>query len=234
MPSSMQARFPRQDWQRVWTDPEMRALPLMAAWMDRYPEESFEWTPLTWLMELQDDFDVTVPTPVFNRLCAARALLQGNEFFTCLPDFIRICNVLTTGVHMDNALDLANSHEITWGVTEAMLIVHPESEEQFEFHPEISAYIRTMLTEEGFVVAPPILVSFLDEPLPQASFDEFSEDVFMAQGMASAAQKRTEDLTYWLAEEFQEMVQQLLSLPMDREKLASMEAYLRKSGGMPE
>lgn len=226
----------RKAWQQLWTDPEMLALPLLTAWLavnepqsEDEDDNPMNWSPLACLLDLQDDFDVTVHPAVFNRLMASRSLLLGNQFFASLPDFIRICNILTSGVHSTKSLDLADSHEIVWGITEAMMIAAPDEEDNIEFDAEIVEYIREMLISEGFTNTPGVLLPILGEGLPAVSFDEYSDDVAMSQGLAQNAASRTNDLTEWLTERYFLCQQQLLQLPLTKSHRSGLEKWLAKS-----
>lgn len=239
MPSYSSVVPSQAAWKTLWTDPEMLALPLLTAWMDyNEPEENDEdedsnpmnWSPLACLLDIQDDFDVTVHPSAFNRLMAARSLLKGNDFFASLPDFIRICNILTTGVHNARTLDLADSYEIVWGILEAMLIVAPEEEDGVAFDEEILAYIRDTLISQGFTNMPSILAPLLPEGIPAVAFDEFSEDVSMAQGMAQNAADRTNELTAWMTDRYFLMHQQMEKLPLRPEKMEAVKKWLAERG----
>ena len=98
--------------------------------VDTYGTECTKWTPQTIKAEIEDDFHLKLPQPNLERLLAAIQLLTTDDFYIALPDFITLCNVLSGGTFDPRHWDPADAVEIAWGVTEALLISPPESDER--------------------------------------------------------------------------------------------------------
>ena len=107
-------------------NPDLAATGLLIIVMDRLGSDVLQWDPETISLELSQELGVELPPANFNKLMAAIELVTSDVFYTSLPDFIRLCNVLYNGTLSALAFDPADAAEIAWGITEALLIWPPE------------------------------------------------------------------------------------------------------------
>src|SRR5687768_5208130 len=79
----------------ILTNQETFATPLVVAMLDEYGTEFLTWSPRTIRMETEADFGIDWPQLNFDRLMAGVALLTTDAFYSSLPDFIDLCNILS-------------------------------------------------------------------------------------------------------------------------------------------
>lgn len=149
----------------AWQNPEMLATPLLVLWLDAYvvgedkagQAEVLAWDPETVRLEIEDDFKVSVPQPVLDKLFAAREIVTTDRFFTSLPDFVAFCNVLSGATFDPTEFDPADAAECAWGITEALLLDPPDDATREVFAPDIVAYVGHAVAEEGILDPPDVL-----------------------------------------------------------------------------
>ena len=68
---------------------------LITIFVETYGTEGFQWSPETIQMELEEDFNVTMPRANLDRLMTGINLLLSDDFYKSLPDFVNYCNILS-------------------------------------------------------------------------------------------------------------------------------------------
>lgn len=116
----------KEAFKQVWLSEQSYATTLLLCYMDAYGSEGLDWDPMTIRHEIEEDYGVKLPNKSFNKLMAAINIATTDQFYTSLPDFIDLCNVLSGDVLDPRWFDPADPGECAWGMTEAMFISPPE------------------------------------------------------------------------------------------------------------
>ena len=188
---------------------------LLVMLVDVYGTEVTEWSQATILMELEEDFDVTMPPTSVDRVMAGIALLTTDAFYKSLPDFITLCNVLSGDAYDPRNWDPADSGEIAWGVTEALIFTPPDDGDDEPFIDDIRHYIAAVLDAEGIINPPDILRIALRPDNPADKIQgEFSDDPGMFAAIYQFEDAKTEDLNKYLHERLIRLLIQLQGVPV--------------------
>jgi len=203
---------------RVWLNEESMGTTLLTLFLDRYGPEGMTWDPMTIHEEVQDDFNVRLPQPVFDRLMAAIAVVTTDAFYRSLPDFIHLCNILGGDDYDPTVFDPADAAECAWGITESLLLSPPEDDDEDPFSDEIVAYIGEVIAEEGMIKPPDILRIGLKDGgralIDRVNYD-YSDDPVMFQAIWDMEKSRTDDINNMIKARLGRLVQQLEGLPLD-------------------
>jgi hypothetical protein len=207
------ALFERQRIQTAWVDPESFATTLLLLFVDTYSTAGFQWHHETLKMEIEDDFNVTLPPANFDRLMVAIHLLQTDDFYQSAADFVTWCNILG-GDRTGQSWDYADSSEVAWGVTEAMLIEPPEDKEPFS--DEVRAYIGAVLDREGIIQPPDVLQLGLRnvDDLVSTVQGDFSDDPTMFAAIYDVEDGKTQAINTHVRRQLQLLNTQLEALPI--------------------
>lgn len=194
--------------QELLLDPGTFATTLLVLFADRFGTDGLSHAPETVLLDIEDEFRVSLPQRNFDRLCAAIAIVRSNAFYHAVPDFITFCNVLS-GDTFDAAFwDPADIYEVAWGVTEASLI-HPPDDRENPFSPEIIGYIDCVMDQVG-MINPPKSLDFMSRPnLAVHAQTNFGDDPLMFQAVYAAEQVKTDDVNAMVRRNLEAIAQQL-------------------------
>lgn len=118
-------------------------------------EDMLGWHPTARRMELETEIGATMPPINSDKLSAAIDILTSDSFFRRPDTFIQWCNVLSGAPLAIGIFDAADVDECAWGITEGLLLVHPDEDEPFS--EEILWYIGKVLDEEGIKSPPDVL-----------------------------------------------------------------------------
>lgn len=220
------ATVDRERVQRAWTDPQMLATPLFVLWLDEYVvgEDEDEqrrrlgWDPDTVRLEIEDDFRVTVPQPVLDKVYTAREIFTTDRFFRSLPDFIDFCNILSgTGTFDPTVFDPADAAECAWGITEALLLDPPADEgDEPVFADEIVGYVAAVVDAEGFVRPPDVLQLGNLEDRARTVEAAWSDDPTMFNAIWDKDAAKGADITRMVRDRLGLLARQLAGLPLTR------------------
>src|SRR4051812_21258144 len=81
--------------QKLLQGDEAFATSLVALLLDDFGTEALAWAPKTIIMELETIYSVSISQSSVDRLMSAVHLLTSNSFYSLLPDFNDLCNVLS-------------------------------------------------------------------------------------------------------------------------------------------
>lgn len=226
----------RDKLRQVLTDPGQLATPLFVLWLDTYvvgeePDEQkavMAWDPQTVLAELNDDFGVEVPRPVLDKILAAREIVTSDRFFTRLPDFIELCNVLSGDVFDPTVFDPADAAECAWGITEALVLSPPDDADQEPFAAEIAAYVAAVVDQEGLVDPPDVLRLGRTDPGPGTGAAAWSDDPVMFNAIWDRNRERSADVRRVVRDRLVLLVRQLEALPLARGDTTGVLEKLRR------
>lgn len=213
----------RERLKRIWSDTTYLATPLFVLWLDQYvvgeeedeQQEVMRWDPETILLELQDDFKVTVPQPVLDKIFTAREIFTSDRFFSVTADFIDFCNVLSgTGTFDPTVWDPADAAECAWGITEALLLDPPDDGAEVIFSDEIVGYVAQVVEAEGIVRPPDVLqIGNLDDRSGKVR-EAWSDDPTMFGAIWDKDSAKTDDINRMIRERLRLLVEQLEGLPL--------------------
>jgi hypothetical protein len=222
----------------VFMDPDSFATTLVTALVDLYGTEATSWAPPTVRMELEDDLGAPLAPLLFDRLMAGIALVVTDTFFTSLPDFIELCLVLSGAAFDPTVFQPADVDDCAWGMTEALLLAPPESENPFS--DEIRAYIGQAAETEGIINPPDILkIALRDHDILGKVQAGFADDPEMTQAIWGAEASKTEDINSLVKGRLQLLIQQLAGLKLSHGNTADLakrmlkNLAIRPQGGSP-
>ena len=174
--------LPRLKLKLVFEDPENYATTLLIAATDLYGPDLLTWAPETIRLELKEDVGATIPDENLDKLMASIAILTSDAFYKDVSKFIQLCNVLSGDTLEIEVFDPADSAEMAWGMTEAMILSPPEDPEPFT--DEIRFYMGHAIAEDGILSPPDVLgVAIMDnqdDPLNNLSDDPSMYEAFYA------------------------------------------------------
>jgi hypothetical protein len=200
----------------VMADPRTPATVLLVIVTDVLGSEWLQWDPETVTMELRQGFQLELPTVNINKLMAAKRLVTEDVFYQQLPDFIELCNVLTNGVFDPREFDPADTGEISWGITEALLIWPPDPKDEEPFSQDIVQYIGYALDEEGIMDPPDVLrLGVRDSSVWSDVQSDFSDDPLMFGAIYGAEQGKTDEINTLVKERLRFLLEQLDVLELE-------------------
>jgi len=199
----------------VLTSEDTYATVLLLLVLDRYGPDVLGWSPETIRLELEDDFQLQLPTLSLGKIMAGISLVTTNLFFKDLAKFIEICNVLSGDDFQPDEFDPADSDEILWGVVESMLIWPPDDDsEETEFSPEIRAYIGKVTTSEGIVNPVDVLRLGTGSDMAGVVQSEFADDPVMYSAVLETQKSHADEKQRLVQENLLQLRQQLQLLPL--------------------
>ena len=215
--------------QEAWRSKETFATVLLTMFLDRFGTEALEWDPATIALEIEEEFDVDLPQLSLDRLIVAIQILTTDRFFKRLPDFIAFCNVLDGDPFQPDTFDPADAEEVSWGITEALLISPPEDDDPEPLTDEIRAYIGAVLDSEGILNAPDILRVALRMVKVSPAMKDFSDDPMMFNAIYDVEAGKTEDINQAILFKTELLTEQLAALQLKNGTTAHVAEMLRKS-----
>ncbi len=205
----------------VFTSPDSFATTLLTLFVDMYGTEGFSWDPETIRLQLNDDLQLEndkrnrIPEANLDRLMAAINLILSDDFYKSLPDFVTYCNVLAGDAYDPRTWDPNDAVEIAWGITEGLLISPPDDNDDTPFTEEITAYIGTVLNQEGIINPPDVLkIAIRDIEPATVVAGEYADDPAMFSAIYSFESGKTEEINNIVKASLQRLSDQLALLPL--------------------
>lgn len=221
-----QAQAHRQTAKQLLLDPDTYATTLLILLVDTYGLEVAQWTPQAIALQVTDDFGVELPKTAVDRIMAGITLVTTNYFYKSLSRFIDICNVLSGSDFDPGVFDPADSYEMAWAITEALLLSPPEEPEPFT--DDIRHYITAMLADEGYVTPPDILRLAIGGDLAEQVRFNFADDPEMFQGIYANQQSKTAEVKDVIKDGLAAMLNQIAQLPLKTGSAENLLAKLRQ------
>jgi hypothetical protein len=186
---------PNKRIQEILQDRETPATALVTLVADRLGFDFLHWDPQTIQMEIKANFGVEMPHRNFNKLMAGVDLITTDKFYRVLDDFIRLCNALYNGTINVEEFDPADAAEISWGITEALLLWPPDPNDQAPFDDKILGYIGQAVDDEGILNPPDVLrLGTGKTGLWDQIQSQFSEDPMMFKAISDIAKSKTDEI----------------------------------------
>lgn len=158
---------------------------------------------------------------------AAICILTSDDFYKNLPRFIQLCNVLADDTFNPLVFDPADSFEMAWAITEAMLLSPPEEDEPFT--DEIRYYIGHMLSEEGVVNPPDVLRIAIQDVSIEDPLAGDTEDPTMYAAFYESQRSKSEEITAMLKQQINELFEQLQSLVLSEGDVGDLFGRMSKT-----
>jgi hypothetical protein len=218
---------PQRIHRQVLLDEDSYATVLLVLFVDKYGLEAVEWHPETMRMQIEADFGIELPKHALDKLMAAIAVITTNYFYRDLPRFIELANILAGDDFDPSVFDPADSAEVAWGVSEALLLSPPEGEEWFD--EEIREYVTEMLLSEGYIKPPKVL-----KTVASVDFEEktdmggFEDDPEMFQAIHQSQTEKADDIDALMRDNMQELMAQLEALPLRNGQTSNMVRRLKE------
>lgn len=130
--------------------------------------EWMDWEPDVLGQEIKDDFGVEMPPDVRDKLWALVTTLTTDRFYRDPLFFNHVCNALSDEPLSMMVWEPAELDEVAWALVEIGMC-DLDQHEDFEFSPEVIAYVRELLRKEGMEAFGPF--DFIDDlsiPFPMA------------------------------------------------------------------
>lgn len=198
----------------AWIAEDTFATTMLVMLTDKYGTEALEWQPQTLVMEIEQDYRVDLPKVNMDKLMAAIDVLTSDNFYQSLPDFINLCNIFSGDSYDPRMWDPADSSEVAWGITEALIIEPPDGEEPFSL--EITAYIGAILDAEG-IIQPPDVLKIASRDIADLTGKingEFSDDPAMFGAIYDFENSKTQAINTYVKTNLTMLIQQLQVLPL--------------------
>jgi hypothetical protein len=212
---------------QLLSNPDTFATTLVAILIDQYGTEALTWSPETIRLELHDDFQVQVPQVCIDKIMAAICILTTNDFYKSLPRFIQLCNVLADDTFNPLVFDPADSFEMAWAITEAMLLSPPEEDEPFT--EEIRFYIGHMLTEEGVVNPPDVLRIAIQDVTIEDPLAGDTEDPAMYAAFYESQRSKSAEISAMLKRQIDELFAELQALDLRNGNTGDLLSRMQKT-----
>jgi hypothetical protein len=205
-----------------WHSPKTFATTLLLLFVDRYgggkdPDyECLKWDPVTIENELADDFG-PVPQANLDRLMAAITIATDDRFYTSLPDFITLCNILSGDTYDPTVFDPADVMECAWGLAEGVIMASPDENDPDPYDPEIVAYMAEICKMEGMIAVPAVMRMTVGEDAAVAFnkiSGQFSDDPEMFAAIAENEYQKAEEVNSRVKLGLKALFQQLRETPL--------------------
>jgi hypothetical protein len=213
----------------MWKSPHTFGIVLLTAFLDRFGVEALQWDPATIVMEIEEEFSVDLPQHAIDKLMVAINILTSDSFYNNLPDFITFCNILSGDTYRPDMFDPADSSEIAWGITEALLIAPPEDDEDGPFNDEIRGYIGSVLDSEGIINAPDVLQIAIRRANVSDAANQFSDDPLMFNAIYDTEAGKSAEIDNTLRQKAVMLIEQLQALQLVNGSTAAVVQTLSKS-----
>jgi len=162
-------------------------------------DELLSFDPETVKLELQDASGIQLLDPDnFSRLMASLSVIGTDLFYTDLPSFIDVCNLLSGQAADPDVFDPADPYEMAWAIAETELLDKFDGANENVFSEEIRYYMGQMLYEHGFF-SPPSKLRYAIMPDNIATPADLSGDEEMLSAIVATDIERHEELDAMVA-----------------------------------
>jgi hypothetical protein len=197
--------------------------------LDGLGQEFFQWAPETIKLETNELAGFEIPKPNYDKLMAAVAIVTTDLFFRDVDAFIKLCNVLSGDDFMPTVFSYAGPEECAWGITEALILDPPDSENEEPFSDEIRRYIGFVLHEEGYIKAPDILQIAIDHDLLAKTHQTYADSPEMLDAILKNQKVKEANIERVVMTGLRNLLSQLESLPLREGSTADICSRLRGS-----
>ena len=198
----------------ILADKKMPAAALFVLLLSLYGTELLDWEADTLIMEVHDDFNVTLPQVNRDKVWALATVLTTNLYYQSLEAFTHITSALNDRQADFQNYDLPGIFEICWALAVVELVNPPEENETFS--PEILAYIVARLDESGFQKVPKFLNKFVSLPDKSETISQnLAQDPVTFEAYWRNQQRRLLDLDEEIRQRLAALIDQVTRLPLE-------------------
>lgn len=134
----------------LWTQEDVPASVLVAACIDQYGMEVFEWDGETIHLEIFQDYKVVPLKNTVDKIQAMITALSTDRFYKDFSVFESICLALSDDDPAVGTLEQANPEQMAWAVLEVL----ENDTTPHEWSEDVKAYVKEVLKEYGFLDPP--------------------------------------------------------------------------------
>ncbi len=191
---------------------EAFATTLLASLVQAYGIEVLEWDGLTIQLQVKDDLGIEIPRKIYDKLMGLITAMTTDSVYKDVPVFDEIVSALAgQGIGVEQ--DVPSVEDVAWAVAEIQLN-DPEPVTRDPENPwsrNIGKYVRVVLDNEGFRIAPQILSFAPNRHLPKEGMDDPS----YYAGAWGAQQEKADEIDRWVENTLILLIQQLTSMGIE-------------------
>lgn len=199
---------------------EAFATTLLASLVKAYGTDVLEWDGLTIQLQIKDDLDIEIPRKIYDKLMGLITVLATDRVYKEVPVFDEIISALNgRGVSIEQGPPTVE--DTAWAVAEIKLN-DPEPVTRDPKDPwsrDIAKYVRVVLDNAGYKIAPKILEFAPNRPIPK----EGMEDPSYYAGVWGAQQEKANEIDEWVENTVVVLLKQLLDLGVELRPTRSYE-----------
>lgn len=192
------------------------------------PTDNTPWSPEAIRMQIFEDLQITVDERVMDKIQAGILALTSDVVFDDPAVFHAVVTALYDLDQIAGEWDEPEAEEVAWGFTEIMLIrgVHPDVAEM-HMDPEIKAYGRVVLENEGIYMVPKSM-DFADPPR-RPSEEDYSDDPTMFDSIFKEQQAKADAVDSEVNRLFTLAIQQVNALPLGKQLNLDFQSVFERS-----
>lgn len=137
----------------ILTSPSTLATVLHSIAYKAFGEEMYDWEPETLELEINEEFEVEIPSVNLDKLMALISAITTDAFYRDWVAFFSICKILNGDDSPMDASDPLLPPEMAWAVTEVRL----NDDSTPNWSPDVARIVGVSLEEDGFISPPPML-----------------------------------------------------------------------------
>ena len=226
MPAATAAPQRLNQIRTVFTHPAIHATTRALLALDLLGDEALDFEPETITDELGMWAHKSIPLLSMQQVTAVFQLTRSDSFYSDLQVFMNFCNVLA-GDSVDPAgEEPPEIAECAWAIFEASLH-HPYGEETF-WSPDVIAYMKVRLGNDGHLRAPSILRTVPGLAEFDATPGEFATEPGAFAGIFEATARRDDEISLIVAREGEELLRELDALYLQHGKTDQLKEAIRE------
>jgi hypothetical protein len=199
-----------------------KATVLISILIDNYGNEVLDWEIQTILLELKDDFNVTLPDINRDKIEALRISMRTDQFFNDWLMFNNTCQALAGEKVVSDTFDPATPEQLAWGIVEIGLLYGKENIPMFS--EDIRKFIGVILTDNGIIK--PVDVLKLAIMPTDALLDNLDPDV--VQAVYSRQDQEAEFILEYIKTNLKMLFDQLNNAPINHRDDDNWSKYFSK------
>lgn len=191
---------------------ETYATVLLGIMLTVYGAECLNWDPVTVQAEVKQDFEVDMPSVVFDQLMALINALSTDAVYTSVDVFDQTINAFCrNGL---NDADMPSVEELAWSVFE-LTMNDPDPYEkvsEWPFSRDIATYCGVVLADAG-INRPPATLAFAD--MPSWAPNDLSEDPALFAGAWHKEVTQAQDIDLFVRKHFEQLTEHLSEIGLE-------------------
>jgi hypothetical protein len=231
--SILKSPFNDSNNRKLWLDEDAYATGLLLLAVDRlgFDHEKkqpnvFLWAPATIRMEIEHEFNITLPKTSFDKLMAAVTIVTTDLFFKNPGAFNTLVGVLTGNDFQPDEYEQSDSAEIAWAITESLLLSPPDNSDPEPFSTEVRHYIGHVLRRDGFIEPPDVLRIALGRHKSADVMFHHGDDKELYEQIRAVQQTKNKEITDLISDGLSDLLGQVKSLSLEHGDTTDLEQKL--------